>query len=519
MQRSTDSYLRIKIKTIDSNIHDIVFDVNNPSVKELKKKIEFKLKIPISKQRLIYQGRVLQENLNILDYKIENDYVIHLVEQQEFPQTNQNENSTTSSLFDSFNGRANFQSSTFGDIFNMMMQTRRDVNSGNFNRANSLNSRLNNYSNNIPNTMGEGMDNNSNNNLINFPEFGLGGLASNLLNLSNLRSNSNPLLSSLPDPFDLNLSELEGFFIPDSFKSLVKRTSFNKVEFVEVIKQNINNIKELIKNIPNLNYDYYNTIKNIFTTNETNMNSTLDFKVGQWIDAKDSLEQWCEAQIMDVKDKRVFIHFFGWGNSFNEWINYDSNRLALFRSYTLQSPFTKYYSAFPNKKDDGGLIITNVKDFDNFENLHDLVNFLDKLREKIMKVIFEREAYNLKIMKKSKAENKTDIDNNYGNNYRNLLGEEETNKFEKINFFSMSQLIPLMDRIGRIFTDFSNYLFHYCFNKFENDYEKFKSNIGNEERRYNLSNYSSTQPDRILNKKINSYYNITQVLLIINYSF
>jgi len=515
MNKNPNNYIRIKVKTIDSNIHDIVFDDVNPSVKELKKKIELKLRIPSSKQRVIYQGRILQENLSLSDYKIQNDYVIHLVEQQEFPSNNQAENNSYSNSNNNI-GRDTNQNSPFGDIFNMILQTSREINNNIFSGPTNNNSNNNNNNNNLR-SLGTGLYNHqpSNNNLINFPDLGLGGLNPNLLNLSNLpRGNTgeNNLNSFLNNLNDFNLSDYEGLFIPESYKSLQKRTAFNKVESIEVLKQNINNIKELIKNIPNLNYDYFNTIKNIFTTNETSLNKTIDFKIGQWIDAKDSLDIWSEGQIIDIKENKAFVHFFGWGNSFNEWINIESPRLGLFRTYTLQSPFTKYYSAFPNKKEDGGLILTNVKDFDSFENLHDLVNFIDKLREKIMKVIFEREAYNLKLVRISRGSLYNDCNNlnGYNGNYKSL--EEETCKFEKSNFFSMCQLVPFLDRIGRLFSDFSNYMFNFCFNKFENDYEKFRSNIGNDGNRYDLSNnYSTNAPDRILNKKIHEFYNITQV--------
>jgi len=509
MQKNSNNYIRIKVKTIDSNIHDILFDDNNPTIQELKIKIEFKLRIPPKKQRLIYQGRVLQDHLSISDYKIENDYVIHLVEQQEFSQNNANEVSNNNNQ--NSQGRDGFQSTTFGDIFNMIMQTSRNTSD----RQIPPNTNLNN-NNNLRNTAtqmnNQQFNNNFNtNNLINIPEFGIGNLADDLFNFSgNSRSNSG-INSLFPNLANFNLSEYEGFYIPESFKSLEKRTSFNKVEAIEVLKQNINTIKELIKNIPNLNYEYYHTIKNIFTTNETSMNPTIDYKIGQWIDAKDNLDQWIEAQVMDIKENKIFIHFFGWGNTFNEWINKDSPRLALFRTYTLQSPFTKYYSPFPNKKEDGGLILTNVKDFDNFENLHDLVNFIDKLRDKIMKVVFEREAYNLKIVRNSRNDFALNYYSDVNMTSKNKINEEETIKFEKVNFFSMCQLIPLMDRIGRLFSDFSNYMFNYCFNKFENDYEKFRSNIGSDGNRYNLSNYSTTTPDRILNKKIHTFYAITQV--------
>lgn len=493
MRKNDANYIRIKIKTIDSNIHEFVFDEINPQVKEIKKKVEIKLKIPVNKQRLIYQGKVLQDNSCFSDYKLDNDDVIHLVEQQEF---SPNVNSTTSqnTNYDPFNflGGGNARNSTFGDIFNMILQTTRGLNNNNPQSGQITNSYNNNR---IPNNV-------NNNNLINIPEIGLGGLTASLLNIPNWRNQNNFNNTNNSDSF---FADFEGYYIPESFKSLEKRTSFNKVETIEVIKQNINNVRELLRNIPSLNYDYFNTIKNIFTTNETSVNATLDFKIGQWIDAKDTLDIWVEAQIMDIKDNKAYVHFYGWGNTFNEWIKTDSPRLALFRTYTLQSPFSKYYSPFPNKKEDGGLILTNLKEFDNFENLHDLLSFIDRLREKIMSIILLKEDFNIKVLKSNE------------NLYNSKIPEEQYLKFDKSLFFSMCQLTPMMDRIGRLLCDFSNYIFNHSFNKFENDYEKYKSNIGDS---YNISNdrtFALNAADRVVNKKIHSFYNIIQVIDLIIY--
>ena len=477
MKNQQNNYIRIKIKTIDSNIHDIIFDESNPTIKDLKKKIEFKLKLPTANQRLIYQGRLLQDNQIFSDYKIENDHVIHLVEQDlqnnrtnnypnpnnsNIPDNPQNQNNNILNIL----GRENNQTSPFSDIFNLIMQT-----------SNSLNNPTNNLRNNPLNL------NNINSNINN---------SSSIPVLENLFQNNFNNINNL----NLNINLFEGYFIPESFKNLEKQTSFNKLESIEVIKQNINNIRELFKNTPNLNFEYSNSLKNIFLTNETSVNSTIDFKIGQWIDAKDNLDQWIEAQILEIKDNKAFIHFFGWGNTWNEWIKTDSGRLAIFRTYTLQSPFSRYYSPFPNKKEDGGLCLTNMQNFDNFDNLHDIINFSDKLREKIMKIILIRENYSARLT-----------------NLTSKNIDEELNKFDKTIFFSMCQTAPLMDRIGRLLSDFSNYIFNFCYKKYENDFEKYKNNIEIDTSRNN-NNYSgdSNLPQRILNKKIYSFYKLTQVI-------
>jgi hypothetical protein len=44
----------------------------------------------------------------------------------------------------------------------------------------------------------------------------------------------------------------------------------------------------------------------------------------------------------------VNIHYNGWGVRWDEWIDQDSPRLAIFRTYTVQNPKSNYLSPFPN---------------------------------------------------------------------------------------------------------------------------------------------------------------------------
>jgi hypothetical protein len=73
-----------------------------------------------------------------------------------------------------------------------------------------------------------------------------------------------------------------------------------------------------------------------------------EFRVGQWIDAKDTIDQWLEAQVLRLRENAVFIHYNGWGERWDEWIDKDSPRLAVFRSHTVQNPKSNYLSPIPN---------------------------------------------------------------------------------------------------------------------------------------------------------------------------
>jgi len=45
------------------------------------------------------------------------------------------------------------------------------------------------------------------------------------------------------------------------------------------------------------------------------------FYVDQWIDVKDTTENWLEAQIIDVNGSHVAIHYKGWKTKYDEWLD------------------------------------------------------------------------------------------------------------------------------------------------------------------------------------------------------
>ena len=64
--------------------------------------------------------------------------------------------------------------------------------------------------------------------------------------------------------------------------------------------------------------------------------------VGMLVDAKDSYGKWYEAIVKQVIDespngKRLFIHFFGWSDKFNEWIDVNSRRVQ--PAYSMIEPW------------------------------------------------------------------------------------------------------------------------------------------------------------------------------------
>ena len=71
------------------------------------------------------------------------------------------------------------------------------------------------------------------------------------------------------------------------------------------------------------------------------------FSVGQWIDSQDSTSQWLEGQVRDVRGNRVLVHYLGWPQNWDEWMEDDSQRLQFFRLKTLQSHSAPTHSPYP----------------------------------------------------------------------------------------------------------------------------------------------------------------------------
>jgi hypothetical protein len=83
----------------------------------------------------------------------------------------------------------------------------------------------------------------------------------------------------------------------------------------------------------------------------------FDFKarvleVGQWVDVKDTVDQWLEAQVVRLLDSETgqlaYIHYNGWPSRWDEWIEVSSARIQPFRTHSRQSIQAQMLSPLPN---------------------------------------------------------------------------------------------------------------------------------------------------------------------------
>uniref|UniRef100_A0A6A7GCS2 ubiquitinyl hydrolase 1 n=1 Tax=Hirondellea gigas TaxID=1518452 RepID=A0A6A7GCS2_9CRUS len=57
--------------------------------------------------------------------------------------------------------------------------------------------------------------------------------------------------------------------------------------------------------------------------------------INKWLDIKDTVNNWCEAQVIDLTETKILVHYKGWKSKFDEWIKIaDVERIAVLNSYT-----------------------------------------------------------------------------------------------------------------------------------------------------------------------------------------
>lgn len=117
----------------------------------------------------------------------------------------------------------------------------------------------------------------------------------------------------------------------------------------------------------------------------TSRRSRRQFFVGQWLDVKDTVNQWLESTVMAIADGKVLIHYHGWPTRWDEWIEVDSDRISTFRTRTLHprngpqmspTPTTRVPSAPRVGDNDVRQLIINVRNV-----MGEMMPHIDRLAE------------------------------------------------------------------------------------------------------------------------------------------
>ena len=253
----------------------------------------------------------------------------------------------------------------------------------------------------------------------------------------------------------------------------------NMIEF-----GNYNEFEESNNNINN------NNLKEDYDMNCFDLNKRI-LEKGQWVDVKDTIENWLEAQVIEVSEDKmkVKIHYNHWSSRWDEWIDTNSPRIMPFRYHTRQSSLTHYNSPFPNKKPDKGISLLSFENINKNASINPFPLFSQS------NINSNNSSENNNINNNISQEKYNHIINNLGENgfigifkefeninkvisglSSNLLLEHD-NKDNNIKenqkkfYYNLKKLIPILDRTGRIYSDISAFFEH----AIENNYMEFIS--------------------------------------------
>ena len=337
--------ITIKIQTMDNSFS--VSIINTATILALKQQISTLYKIPVEAQRLIYQGKLINDNDTIVNLKITTDCVVHLVAR---------------ALEDA-------------------------------------------------NPPQEGANNSNNNN--------------------NFYNMNNELLG------DELIPVIQAPLRATRRRAHVILPHFDMSECFETLYQNLISIDNFQKCKTSFKKDNNSRGANMETFDF--LKST--YEVGEWVDVKDTIEQWLEAQVIQVRGTKAYVHYNEWAPRWDEWIDFSSPRIRNLKVYTLQPPSSVFSSPYPGRACD-----SNVEPQ---ERSIDSIYYLEKSREHLNNLVKDIDKI-LELRKKKKK----------------IFDKGYLNEADREILFTATQMIPFMDRCGRLLSDLSMQFSHLVVNPY-----------------------------------------------------
>lgn len=212
-------------------------------------------------------------------------------------------------------------------------------------------------------------------------------------------------------------------------------------------------------------------------------NSIRQFYLGQWVDVLDTVEQWLEGQITEIANtslgSMVFVHYNGWPNQWDEWIDSSSSRIQPFHSYTNQSITAPMHSPHPTVPiDENQIRIPGPSEVINFlSSTSQILTKMKGLLERYQKVntLYKHEKASERILERRTRIGLENIEevkewNGEGGSDDDMSGEIEEESVESTEAVRSGdvemnsevelglltvQTAPLLDRTGRLLSDLS----------------------------------------------------------------
>ena len=283
----------------------------------------------MDKQRLIFRGHVLDDTKLITDNKIENEDVVHLIARMESNNNNTNNTSNSNNQNNTEENSINNGTGFFSNFFRVGPPFFP-----------------------IPYMRSSGWE------------------SSNYRIISSTQSSNRRNSEFAPQP-TINSDEIRETIAQNllEVQNIIEFGNYNEFNNEnKIIEKDKENIK-----INEDNNNINDKEEGKFDMNCFNLDKRILAK-GQWVDVKDTVEQWLDAQVIEVSEdnKMVKIHYNHWSTRWDEWINTNSPRIMPFRYHTRQITLTNYNSPFPNKKPDIGITLLSFENINKDGCVHPL---------------------------------------------------------------------------------------------------------------------------------------------------
>ncbi|KAI9909544.1 hypothetical protein PsorP6_014482 [Peronosclerospora sorghi] len=171
----------------------------------------------------------------------------------------------------------------------------------------------------------------------------------------------------------------------------------------------------------------------------TTEGTARQFFVGQWLDVKDTVNQWLESTVMDIADGKILVHYHGWPTRWDEWIDFNSDRIAAFRTRTLHTHNTQRMSPIPSTRVPGAPRVGTNDVRRTIVDLRDLMREMMPHIDRLADLCQENSSQ--------------EVDRNVVQDNETLSDDRHSDVSEAAHLVA-----PLFDRLGRLLMDSVQYM-------------------------------------------------------------
>uniref|UniRef100_M4BXE8 Ubiquitin-like domain-containing protein n=1 Tax=Hyaloperonospora arabidopsidis (strain Emoy2) TaxID=559515 RepID=M4BXE8_HYAAE len=186
------------------------------------------------------------------------------------------------------------------------------------------------------------------------------------------------------------------------------------------------------------------------TTTTTDGRGMRRFYVGQWLDVKDTVNQWLESTVLALADEKVLVHYHGWPTRWDEWIDVNSDRLAAFRTRTLHPRNGAHMSPIPTTR------VPSAPQVGGLDVRRTIVDVRNVMREMMPHIDRLADLCEEELMQTTRVQ-EVEVDGNEDDVQHEAVDSSLTEEDGQVRENAVSEaahlVAPLFDRFGRLLMD------------------------------------------------------------------